>query len=456
MQRGKRDRTNSSQSRTTAGPAESFTRHYGRGIIIALVAVGAVSLVTSLALFNPTSLSTAGSPASTDLGGPEWKRLKNCRTVPEYNRRMKRLVISLAHRDTSLRLQHEILRRLPEYTEIIILLPKANVGLIRNDLKDKPYRRAVRLVAHESPIQKQGRFYLLFPEKDKFVQIDTPDHSMTAQQGTLWAQDLFKPVVDHQGHIVLLTSEIHKWYCSIGDETDFQVIRDNVYLEVLSSDDVQVRTLPLVFMGGNILVDRIGDRTVAFCGGDVLRTTRTAREAVFDQKESDTRIIDIIADVFNADTVVVLGTDRVQPSTMYHLDQAMILLSDQTVGVARIVGPEPTEPVEKDQARQVEQYLAELRASLSNLGYKLIDIDITVRNLLQCQHYVNAIAYIHAETAQKTLLMPVFPSGQTELDKQLVRKNTASFEALGYKVVHIPTKADELRGGIHCLVNVLE
>lgn len=52
--------------------------------------------------------------------------------------------------------------------------------------------------------------------------------------------------------------------------------------------------------------------------------------------------------------------------------------------------------------------------------------------------------------------MPVFPDARTDLDRKLVERNAAAFESLGYRVVHVPTRADVLKGGIHCLVNVLE
>jgi hypothetical protein len=51
--------------------------------------------------------------------------------------------------------------------------------------------------------------------------------------------------------------------------------------------------------------------------------------------------------------------------------------------------------------------------------------------------------------------MPTF-SEQTDLAKKIVEKNIEAFESLGYRVITVSTKADEGKGGIHCLVNVLE
>ena len=82
-------------------------------------------------------------------------------------------------------------------------------------------------------------------------------------------------------------------------------------------------------------------------------------------------------------------------------------------------------------------------------------MDTTVENVLNYQHYVNAIPYVDKESVQKTVLMPVFAETMGERDQQIIRKNAGTLESLGYTVVCVPTRASELTGGIHCLVNVL-
>ena len=75
---------------------------------------------------------------------------------------------------------------------------------------------------------------------------------------------------------------------------------------------------------------------------------------------------------------------------------------------------------------------------------------------MRYQHYVNAIAYEDLRTARRTILLPVFPAAQTPDDQRIIQRNSATLASLGYRVVHVPSTTDELRGGIHCLVNVLE
>ena len=51
--------------------------------------------------------------------------------------------------------------------------------------------------------------------------------------------------------------------------------------------------------------------------------------------------------------------------------------------------------------------------------------------------------------------MPVF-SKQTDFQKELEKRNIASLESVGYEVITVPTNADQIKGSIHCLINVLE
>jgi len=132
----------------------------------------------------------------------------------------------------------------------------------------------------------------------------------------------------------------------------------------------------------------------------------------------------------------------------------MLLLPKRTAAVTRILaGPGVSESQELRQARQ---FLSELRLQLRSLGYRLVDIEISPDNLAHCQHYVNAVPYLDPWTNTRVILMPTFRKAQTDLDREIIARNTKTFESLGYRVVPVPTLADTIRGGIHCLVNVLE
>lgn len=381
---------------------------------------------------------------------------KSCRIIPEYKRFLKKAVFSLATGDTSLKLQHDILVNLPDYTQIFILLPQSSLPAIEAELKKQPYSQRTKLVPFSTKTVGKDRVYMLFSEKDKLLYADNMNNRIVPS-GTKWTQDLFEVATKPDGQTVLLISDIHKWFNSQGDKSSLNVVSDNAYLNSLSSVGMEIRKLPLTFDGGNILVDEFLGKRIVFCGGDVIRNTRTVWKSTRDSIPTDSQIKKMLKDFMNADKVVVVGRSKAQPpSLMFHLDQAMIFLSNGVVGITNLVGKNADEMFIPDEIKEVDLFLSELRTILLDLGYKVVDIDTSVHNLLNHQHYVNAVPYVDAKTGQKTILMPVFPSNQTHFERGLVKKNTTTFESLGYKVVHIPTKADKINGGIHCLINVIE
>ncbi len=409
-------------------------------------------------LFCASFLHRAISPRSDSkdrVAGYQRERYRHCRLTPEYDRYMKRVVISLAQRDMTLRLHHGLLRQLPDYTEIIILVPEKNIEFIKADLEQRWYAKRVKFVTYDAKPKRDARFFILFPEKEKLIQVDAGARP-ASRQGTIWAQDLFEVGHFPSGRPVLFTSVVHKYYYATEDKPGFRVTRDNLYLNNLASIEMDVVALPLAFKGGNILVDTRDGKRIIFCGEGVFRTTRTAWRSATEVQMTRSGFVKVVKDVLNADEVVLLPDKRLQPAQMYHLDQAMILLPDGIAAVARIIEDGSTRSPSSEDVAQTKRFLAGLRNILQGLGYQLAEIHISVDNLMNCQHYVNSVPYIDARTNKRMLLMPVFLNAQTDFDKEIITKNTETFQSLGYEVVHVETLADEVRGGIHCLINVLE
>lgn len=380
--------------------------------------------------------------------------MSSSRMTPEYTRTLNKLVMSLSHKDFSLELQQTIIEHLPGYTEIIILTPLDHLDWVKNKIQSSTYGDRVTLIPYETPVLEETSYYLLFPEKEKLQRGDSVNRQVPGVLGTVWAQDLFEVTRNSIGRPLILTSAVHKYYFSPKGNNG-QVNRDNAYLRNLKTEDFNVQTVPLAFKGGNILFDELNGKKILFCGGDVLNTTRTVWQATNDKVLSDVQIIKMIKEIFNVDSVIMLGSEKIQPSLMYHLDQAILTLPGGLIGVARIVRDGKTERMDKD-VLAVERFLASARNELVGLGYKVIDIKMSVGNLKKYQHYVNSIPYVDKITGEKTILMPVFPAGQNDFDLKLVADNTRTFQEIGYRVVPVPTKANKLKGGIHCLVNVLE
>ncbi len=376
--------------------------------------------------------------------------------MPEYERRMKRVVVAVPDDDTQPTLQHEVLCKLPEYTEILFLVPDNRLESVQAWIADRPYAKRTSIVPFDPQHRSKTRLYLLLPDEENLVVVDTGDFQLGSQPGTHWAQDLFEVATDTNNHSILLASCAHKCYQAMHDRVDRQVISDNAYLRCLDFGSVDLQKLGLAFKGGNVLVDEYEGNRIAFCGYDSFRTTRTAWEAFHGERLSDGRIAEMFRNSLNVNRVVLVGGSGPQPELMYHLDQAMLLLPDRRAAVPRVVGDLPRLEPDASRIRQARGFLAALRDILLDLGYSLIDIDTSVQNVLRYQHYVNAVPYIDDRTNERVILFPTFPSGPAVQQEQLLERNIARLEATGYRVVKVPTQAYELTGGIHCLINVTQ
>jgi len=385
-----------------------------------------------------------------------WNRLKACCSVPEYNRSMKKVVISISCHETTLDIQHSLLSCLPDYTVIYLLLPKKCLEPVKTWLEDKPYGNQIKYLAYDVRQMTDAQFHLLFREKEALQPCDVKDYYFYDQFGTLWVQDLFEVMEDPNGEKILLSSCVHRYFSSDEIKSPLTVTPDNRYLSGFSAFGMEVFRLPLAFKGGNILVDQIGEKRVAFCGGDVYRNTRTFWKSFAVEIPSVSTVNNILKDALNVDEVHIVGSSRLQPCLMYHLDQAMIIFPNRHVGVARIVdGPDDNQS-NNEKIEDVKIFLSELRTLLKKLGYRILDIAMSEYNLVHYQHYINVVPFIDEKTGQRTLLMPIFPLTQSESDIEIMKRNKKVYESLGYKVIYVPTESYKFKGGIHCLVHVLE
>ncbi len=397
--------------------------------------------------------ANSGVPDSLPLHAVHSRRF---RIVPEYERHMERVVLSISDSDTVPKYHDAIISNLPDYTQIDLLVPSSHLATVKKWTDEKPYRDRVHLMAYNPQYRSGARLYLLLPDEEQLVAVDTEDYRLGSQQGTLWAQDLFEVGTTPDNRTILLTACAHKCFQSESHRRDSRVISDNAYLARLDVDDTEVHRLPLAFKGGNVLVDELDGKRIVFCGYDSVRSSRTAWRAFQGDDISDGKVAEMLKDAFNADKVVIIGGPRPQPEVMYHLDQAMLPLANGTIAVARVVGEHPRLEPDASRIKLAEAFLTKSRLILTDLGYKVVDIDVTAENVLNYQHYVNAIPYIDKVSGQRRVLMPVFAETAGKRDQQIVNKNIRALESLGYSVVCVPTQACELTGGIHCLVNVLQ
>lgn len=351
-----------------------------------------------------------------------------------------------------MKLHSEILSRLPSYTEILLLIPSERVERITRELEDISCRDRIHLIPFDGEPADHGVLHFINQAGKQLVR-ENITSAIPLQFGTIWSQDLLKPVTLPGGGQRIITSPVQFCLWTENTETLSNPVSDNRYLSVLSSRGLELKSIPVVFKGGNVLIAGKGSRTYAFCGSDILFETREVRQSFPALVAADSLLAGIIAGELGVDHAVFVGGNRPQPRRMYHLDQAMLPLSDNVIAVTRITGDFSETPKGKAVLDEAETFLEALREALKKMGFTVVDMDTPAQCVLHSNFHVNAIPFTNAVTGQRTLLLPVYDGpGETEA----VRANTQRLSALGYTVVTVPCEAGSLKGGIHCLINVLE
>lgn len=378
-------------------------------------------------------------------------------SIPEYERVLQKVVLSISVYEKSLDLQEDIFLALPEYTDIHLLMPKNQREKVEAWMRNKSYADRVYITDFGEQCKDNACVHLLFRDYPKLQPWDQGNYVCCGEPGSSWAQDLFEVMSDGKGTYILASSCAHRYFSSIGPQREKFLVPDNECLFALKTDDTNVVRLPLAFHGGNLLFDSVNGQSIAFCGGDVIRMTQAVSRSLSAQTIPVEGIEAVIKESFNVDEVIFISADMVQPTLMYHLDQAMILLGNQNVGVAQIIYDDANlSSKEQQEVEEAETFLSKLRVLLLAKGYTIIPIEMTAHNLRQYQHYVNAIPYRDKHTDEKKILMPVFKNAQSQEDKRIIAMNGTRLSQLGYTVTHVMTEAHTQKGGLHCLLNVVE
>jgi agmatine/peptidylarginine deiminase len=375
--------------------------------------------------------------------------------VPEYRRRLKRAVISLDWGNTTLNLRHTLLSQLPDYTEVLLLLPRESVPKLETELKSASYGSRIRLLPFEAQVAGSGVLHFIDQAGSKLVEERLPK-PLPLQYGTIWSQDLFEPVEAPAGKIRLITAPAHLCWWTGGGTNSGKPVSDNRYLETLTAAGLEMSEIPVVFKGGNILVAEIGGKRIALCGRDILHESYQARDFIPGAAEDENKIAGILRKTLGVNRVLFVVRGSRQPRTMYHLDQAVIPLAEGVVAVNRITGDIPADTRSRNVIAEASRWLDALRSELAGLGFRIIDIDTPVQNVLRCDYFINSIPFIHAKTGQKTILMPIFEEKTGSDGAAAARINMKRFESAGYTVIPVLCRAGALKGGIHCLINVVD
>lgn len=374
--------------------------------------------------------------------------------VPEYRRSLRKILISVDGK-SGLAPHEGLLKELPGYTEIYILVPEGRAESLREEIKSLPNSKKVVLVPYRTDSLTDVNVYAVFPEKEKLMEIG-PLKEASYPFGTVWAQDLLEAAAQMRGGSpVLLVSDVHKWFFSSGGDGPERVLPDNYFIGGLAREGFLVKRVPFTFRGGNVLFDRTNAGKTAFVGSDALRLTQTVHKATRDGQLSRADVVQMVREHFNVDRVVIIGGNGPQPSLLFHLDQAMVFLKEGVVAVTNLIDKPSADDPDYQGILQVEEFLKGARETLGLLGYEIINMDTTAQDIKSHKYPVNGIPFKDARTGRRRYYMPVFEDTSKNA-LEILKGNVSRIEALGYDVTTIATEANKTNGGLHCLFNVIQ
>ena len=373
----------------------------------------------------------------------------NVRPVPEYERDLERVVLSLPAKESRLVYHDDLLMKFPGYSRFMVLVAEDNVPEFRQQLAGRPYEDRVEPLPYPVQHLEEARFY--YRADDSPVDIGVY-RNKPWPQGTVWARDAFVSCEDDSGNPVVLvpTYQRHVALPLVDRGEQARIRFDNDFLLELRQLDVRMKkNIPLVFSGGNVLFDRVGTESVAFVGVDALRSSLALSRKIGAELDAQ-ELKDLFVEFFGVDKVVFLGDGR-QPETIFHLDQSMVVLPGKRVAVVRTVGKSPEDSTQLAQIEEAGVFLHHLRTTLKRMGYSVVDLMVS-KNALVNGRFPNPVVFTNKESGRLNVLLSAYRDG-TQLDTSLLLRNLRHIHADGYDADIIWTDASRDSGGVHCLFN---
>jgi len=357
------------------------------------------------------------------------------RAAPQYTRQLKKAVLSLPAGYERFPILSPLMDALPPYTEIILLMPAAHAPAARNFFARRHPELRLSILDYQA----------------KRAPVKGVPGGVLWPPGTAWAQDLFIAGKVPEGSFGALLPVTYKRFHTFDDKV---YEKANGYARLLEPAGGRIIDCPLYFEGGNIVIARNKNGLFAFCGSDNRRQTELIRKALPSVRQA-ADFDATLKQALGVDHIETVGNPRTkQPALLFHLDLCMIPLKDGLIG---LVSPADAGNSEDPEIRSAAIFLSGLKKRIRQLGFRVLPLWTGARDLKTRRSCANAIPFVHAETGQKTILVPS-PQTPRGADKTraLFLRNKTSLESVGYRVVPVGSPSTPWRGGPHCLINVLE
>jgi hypothetical protein len=348
------------------------------------------------------------------------------RLVPEYDVPVDRVVLGLHPSDADggapLHRIAPVIAALPREFKIDLLVPEAMLAAVRRELD----------------AQFPGRPITTHSMK---VTAERPGATEVVYEATRWMRDLFAVVDGADGRPVILLPLAHKQI----DQVDPP---DNDYVAKLLSSRGTVVPVPLFFRSGNLSLGRTAQgKRILFVGKRELSYNQNYFYNAFFYIPPAEALVELLRRLTGADAVQVLpNTDR-----LFHLDMAMVMLGEGKVGVIKAI--------DRGQSNKEDMAaLVEIRATLRQSGFEVVDVDTTSERIAAFQSPVNALFYRERGSGRRWALVPQFPDVQVSVSGRGASLNESirrAYEGAGVRVVPVEDRLHPLGGNTHCATNVI-
>lgn len=345
------------------------------------------------------------------------------RLSPDYERSLNEVAISVSFADANSEnpvfRSLPILKALPPYSKIHLIMPKQAEG-------------AVRAVLHAEQLIGRSE---LHPAKGWSKK---KENLTEYSRSTRWIRDTFLIGGDENRTPVVFKPLA---YARISDLTQ----SDLNFLDSAWRNKHTIKPLPGFIRGGNVAVaDNGAGRRVAFLGHDEINQN----EAHYLYATAITPPRDLIPEIIKRIAKVPQVEILPNSTLLFHLDMAVSFISP---GVAALLSPID----EKNLGNDEIVVLTTLRKALAANGFKIVNIPTTTTRIKAYQSPVNILPFKNKNSGVQSAIVPWFPDVAVTIDGQPQSLNSAirkAYEIAGLEVIYAEDRFFDQRGNVHCTI----